>query len=63
MLFMNRFLDKDVNILNYLYPSGYVFTRDEGFTTNIHSFGLVPCLDLYGDDPDLRDYFKDSYSD
>ena len=63
MLFFNRFVDRDVNIMNYLRPSGFVYTRNKDVKTSNWLFALKPCLEVYGDDPELAKYFQDSYTE
>ena len=63
MLFFNRFVDKDVNIMSYLRPSGFVYTRNKNVKTSTWLFALKPCLEVYGDDPELAKYFQDSYTE
>ena len=62
MLFNNRFVESSVNIFDYLRPNGYVYTRNKGFQSSIKKFALYPCLEVYGDDPDLAKFFHDSYT-
>ena len=34
---------------------------DGSFNYDLESFEMAPCLDIYGDDPELKNFFNDVY--